>query len=141
MDIRTLNDDIAVGPQITLDMIEVLREQGYQTIINNRPDEEIAMTGGPTSGEVQAAAEAAGLAYHYLPIPGSGFGPEHVKAMSGLMENAGKTFAYCRSGTRSCNVWALTQAGLRAPDDIIADGAKGGYDLRSLAGLLATPIA
>jgi uncharacterized protein (TIGR01244 family) len=45
--------------------------------------------------------------------------------------------AFCRSGTRSCNLWALTQARNGAdPDELIAKGAGAGYNLDGIRPLL-----
>jgi len=41
----------------------------------------------------------------------------------------GPVLAYCRTGTRSTTLWALTQAGALPADAIIATAAKAGYDL------------
>jgi uncharacterized protein (TIGR01244 family) len=54
-----------------------------------------------------------------------------------MTELDGPIYAYCRSGTRSCTLWALSQAGVLAADDIISQAANGGYDLRGMAAYLA----
>lgn len=137
MDVRTLTPQQSVGPQITLEDVAALKAAGFTTLINNRPDEEIVVTGGPSSEAVAAAAEEAGLSYHYVPIPGAGFGPEQVYAMRDLIELAeGPVFAYCRSGTRSSNVWAICMAGSMPVDEIIAAGRAGGYELSGMGALL-----
>ena len=137
MDVRTLTPQQSVGPQIGLEDVAALKAAGFTTLINNRPDEEIALSGGPSSEAVAAAAAEAGLAYHYVPIPGSGFGPEQVYAMRDVIEAAeGPVFAYCRSGTRSSNVWAICMAGSMPADEIIAAGRAGGYELSGMASLL-----
>ena len=49
----------------------------------------------------------------------------------------GPTLAFCRSGTRSCNLWALARASLG--DDaatLTATAADAGYDLRGLRPIL-----
>ena len=49
----------------------------------------------------------------------------------------GPVLAYCRSGTRSCNLWALAAAKAGGdPDKITADAAAAGYDLGNLRPLL-----
>jgi uncharacterized protein (TIGR01244 family) len=41
--------------------------------------------------------------------------------------------AYCRSGTRSCNLWALATAYKGGePDALVAKGAGAGYDLSGI---------
>ena len=41
-------------------------------------------------------------------------------------------FCYCRSGTRSTTLWALSQAGRLGADEIIALAANAGYDMSHL---------
>jgi uncharacterized protein (TIGR01244 family) len=58
--------------------------------------------------------------------------------MVDLLEGAdGPVLAFCRSGTRSCNLWALARARMGdSPDELIAKGAEVGYDLSGLRPLL-----
>ncbi|MCM3011410.1 bifunctional protein tyrosine phosphatase family protein/NAD(P)/FAD-dependent oxidoreductase, partial [Bacillus subtilis] len=49
----------------------------------------------------------------------------------------GPVLAYCRSGTRSATLWALSQAGLRPLDDLVATAGAAGYDLSALASRIA----
>ena len=45
----------------------------------------------------------------------------------------GPVLAYCRSGTRSCHLWALAAAKAgRDPGLLVAQGAAAGYDLRPI---------
>jgi uncharacterized protein (TIGR01244 family) len=80
---------------------------------------------------MQAAAEAAGLAYAFVPVVG-GPTPEQVRAVREAVEAAGgPVLAFCRSGTRSIVTWSLGQAaaGARRRDDLITLGYDAGYDL------------
>jgi sulfide:quinone oxidoreductase len=40
--------------------------------------------------------------------------------------------AFCRTGTRSTTLWALSEAGHLDPDAILATAAEAGYDLSAL---------
>ena len=42
---------------------------------------------------------------------------------------AGPVLAYCASGNRSSIVWAMSQAGLRPTDELVALAARQGYNL------------
>ena len=58
-------------------------------------------------------------------------------AASGVASAHGPVLAFCRSGTRSCNLWALAQARNGADaDELIAKGAGAGYNLDGLRPLL-----
>ena len=127
---RQLTKSLYVSPQITLDQVEEAKALGVTVIINNRPeDEEPGQTNG---AEVEAAARAAGIAYAAVPVAHGGFAPWQLDGMAAALEQAGegKVLAYCRSGTRSTLLWALTRA--RAGDHPAAlteQAASAGYDV------------
>lgn len=128
MDIRQITPAFAVSPQIRPGDVAALAEAGFTAVICNRPDDEVS--GEETSASVRAACEAAGLSFHMIPVSHSGPTEELIGRQRQAIDSAsGPVFAYCRSGTRSCHVWALGRAGEMSTDDIIAAGARGGYDL------------
>ena len=131
-DIRPLNDRIAVAPQITPDDIAAISAAGYKGIVNNRPDDE--EPGQPSGESIRAAAEAAGLSYAAIPVTHAGFGHPQLDAMAAaLTATDGPVLAYCRSGTRSCNLWALAAAKAgRDPNLLVHQAEAAGYDLSGL---------
>lgn len=133
MDIRRIDDTLSVAPQIDPADLAAVRAAGFVTLINNRPDGEEA--GQPEGIAMRAAAEAAGLAYHEIPVGRGGIGPGELDAMTAALAGAnGPTLAFCRSGTRSCHLWALSRAA--AGDDpaaLVEKAADAGYDLSGLA--------
>ena len=134
--IRKVDDSISVAPQIAVEDIAAIKAAGFTAIVNNRPDDEEA---GQISGDaVRAAAEAAGLTYTAIPITHAGFSYPQIEAMAEVLAGAdGPVLAFCRSGTRSCNLWALAQARNGADADaLIAKGAGAGYNLDGLRPLL-----
>lgn len=130
-DIRPINERIAVAPQITPEDVPAIAAAGYVAIVNNRPDDE--EPGQPSGDAVRIAAEAAGLRYTAVPIA-LGFGPADIDAMAAALVAAdGPVLAYCRSGTRSCHLWALAAAKVgRNPALLVAQAAGAGYDLSGL---------
>ena len=103
--IRQLDEKTLVSGQIAAGDVAALKEQGVTTIVNNRPDGE--EPGQPTGAEIEEAAEAAGIDYRSIPIV-RGIGPADIEAMHDVIERSdGKVLAYCRSGTRSQNLWVL----------------------------------
>ena len=66
-----------------------------------------------------------------IPIGHSGFSEAQVDAMQTALEAAaGKTLAYCRSGTRSTFLWSLAQAKAGvSPDQIASAAMNAGYDI------------
>ncbi|KQN92602.1 hypothetical protein ASE95_07870 [Sphingomonas sp. Leaf231] len=130
--LRPLDETIAVAPQITPDDVPAIAAAGYVAIVNNRPDGE--ERGQPDGDAIRIAAEAAGLAYTAIPIAPGGFSRAQVDAMAAALSAAdGPVLAYCRSGTRSCNLWALARAA-RGDDAAALTGkaAQAGYDLGGL---------
>ncbi|KTT75329.1 TIGR01244 family sulfur transferase [Sphingomonas endophytica] len=134
--LRIIDDRIAVAPQITPQDLPAIKAAGYVAIVNNRPDGE--EPGQPTGEAIRAAAEAAGLGYTAIPITHAGFSRPQVDAMAATLAAAdGPVLAYCRSGTRSCNLWALAgAAGGDAPEELTAKAARAGYDLTALRPLM-----
>ena len=131
MDIRTLTPDISVAPQLDPAELAEAAQRGFKTIIDNRPDNE--GPGQPTALEMQAAATANGLSFHYQPVVSGAITPDDVNAFRALLGAVeGPVLAYCRSGTRCAMLWSLAQAGSMSADDIIATAARAGYDMSAL---------
>lgn len=131
MDIRELTADLSVGSQIAPEDVKAIADRGFRTILVNRPDGEAP--GQPTFAEIAAAAEEHGLEVRHVPVVSGHLTQDDVQAFGQALEELpGPVFAYCRSGTRSCHVWALGRAGRMDTDEIMAAGARGGYDLSPL---------
>ncbi len=133
--LRRLTPTIAVAPQIDPADLPAIAAAGFVAVVNNRPDGE--EPGQPSGEAVRAAAEAAGLAYAEVPVA-SGFSHEQIDAMAALLTEAGgPVLAFCRSGTRSCNLWALAEAKRGGDADaLVAAAANAGYDLRAIRPVL-----
>jgi uncharacterized protein (TIGR01244 family) len=103
---------------------------GVALIVNNRPDDE--EPGQLTGAEIEAAARGAGLGYVAIPVTHAGFSMPQVQAMADALAGAeGPVLAYCRSGTRSTLLWALSEAMRGAdPEDLARAAAQAGYDLK-----------
>lgn len=127
---RQLTDRLYVSPQITVDQVEEAKALGVTVIINNRPDDEEP---GQTNGAaIEAAAKAAGLGYVAVPVAHGGFAPWQLDGMAAGLDQAGegKVLAYCRSGTRSTLLWALTRARAGDHPAVLTEKAEAaGYDL------------
>ncbi len=139
MDIRQITATYYSAPQLSPEDMPAVAAAGITTIICNRPDEEIPAS--HHAAVMKDAAEAAGLAFHILPLTHQTFTPENIARQRQLAEEApGACLAYCASGTRSTIAWALGQAGHMPVDEIVSAAAQGGYDLSHLRGVLATPV-
>jgi uncharacterized protein (TIGR01244 family) len=128
---RTIDETILVAGQIAPEDLAEARAQGVAFVINNRPDHE--QPGQPTSTEMEAAARALGLGYVHIPVSPSGLSREQVDAMVAALAEPGRKLAFCRSGTRSTNLWSLARgAAGDEPAEIAAKAANAGYDVSGL---------
>ncbi|MDQ2091385.1 TIGR01244 family sulfur transferase [Marimonas arenosa] len=139
MDIKRLTPTISVSPQIGPDHAAEIAAAGFRTVICNRPDSE-----NPPelhAAQIRAAVEAEGLTFLELPFDSRSLTVDVVVKLREMFQSAeAPVLAYCRTGTRSTNAWALTQAGSIPPQDIIAAAAAAGYDVSGLAPYLAQTI-
>jgi len=108
--IRQIDDQVWVAPQLdAAAMVEAARA-GFKAVVNNRPDFE----GGPdqpTAASVAAAAAAAGLAYHHLPVSGAYQSPDEIAAFAQLLDTLPRPLlAFCRSGARSSKLYVAARA-------------------------------
>lgn len=132
MEQKRINDHVSVSGQIQPTDVAALKANGFTTIVNNRPDGE--EPGQPTSADIAKAAAAAGLDYHHIPLGREGVSPDMVEKTRSVLEGSkGPVFCYCRSGTRSTTLWALSQAGTTDAQEIISAAAGAGYDMSHLA--------
>ena len=99
----------AVAAQLAVEQVTDVASQGFKTLINNRPDGE-GGPGQPTSQAISEAAQAQGLHYFYLPVVSGAITPEQVIAMAEALHAAPQpALAFCRSGARSTQLYALSQ--------------------------------
>ena len=130
-----LTETLAVSGQISADLVEAIAAAGYKVLLNNRPDGE--ESGQPSSAEIAAAAEAAGLEYRHIPVTAMNFPGEHLEEMADLFDDEDRpVFAFCRSGTRCTNLWVLSrQSDEREQAIALAQGI--GFDLSMAARALS----
>ena len=133
---RTVTDQLSVSPQIGTADIDEAAAIGVCHIINNRPDGE--GPDQPTNDALQSYAETKGIRWSCIPITPGQVTADDVANTSKVLKAGEKTLAFCRSGTRSCNLWGLSQAfsGSVEPSDILKQAHTAGYDLTGIMGAL-----
>ncbi|RDD61407.1 bifunctional protein tyrosine phosphatase family protein/NAD(P)/FAD-dependent oxidoreductase [Ferruginivarius sediminum] len=137
MKVAKLTPFLSVSPQINEADMGILAAQGFRAIVNNRPDGE--SDDQPGSEALRAAAERQGLAYRHIPVVSGRVGDEDVGAFAdALGELNGPVLAFCRTGTRSTTLWALSEAYHLDPNAILRTTAEAGYDLEALRSRLET---
>jgi sulfide:quinone oxidoreductase len=128
MQVIRLSPTIGVAGQIYPEDMQAIADAGYRVVINNRPDAEVP--GQPSSEELQRAAEAAGLDYRYYPITAANFPGDNPQAMAALFDDEQRpVFAFCRSGTRSSNLWIRTRGEPEAIDSARTHAQALGFDV------------
>ena len=116
---RALTGDVSVTGQITAADVPALKEKGFKTIVNMRPDDE-----SPDRAkypEMQAAAMKSGLGYGYIPLKkGAPLQATSAEALNSILTRMPKpVLIYGETPDRPAEVWALAEAsrrgGLEAP--------------------------
>jgi sulfide:quinone oxidoreductase len=131
MDIRRLSAEISVAPQITPADLDAIVAAGFRSIICNRPDGE--GVDQPGFDELEQACVARGLQARYLPAQSGKVTDEQGEQFGALLDSLPRpTLAYCRTGTRSATMWALSQARKQPLPQIIQAAAGAGYDLQGV---------
>ncbi len=140
MDVRQITETYFVAPQLEPGDMQAIAAAGFAAVICNRPDPEVPLA--LQAQAMQESAEAAGLAFHVLPLTHQTFTPENIGRQREIAEGAeGKVLAYCASGTRSTIAWAFGQAGSMPVDEILAAARSGGYDLSNMRQALEAAAA
>lgn len=132
MDIRNVAPGFAVAPQLAPSELSDLAARGFMALICNRPDGE--EKGQPGVDEMRKAAQAAGLAFHHIPVSGGVFPDAAIAAFRAVRRGSeGPVLAYCRTGTRSITLETLANADDIEPSERLLRAAAAGYDLTGLS--------
>ena len=134
MTFKKITDDFSVAAQISVAEVAIAAEEGFKTVICNRPVEE---PGQPETDEMTAAVADNGMKYVYQPVVSGNVTFADVAEFSEFLKTAEKPIlAYCRSGTRCSTLWALAEAPSRDINEIIDLCAQAGYDYSGMRGTL-----
>lgn len=131
MQLKQLNAEFLVSEQITAQDMTAIAAQGVKTIICNRPDGEGADQ--PNIIEIQQAAIQHGISVEYLPVTSGQVTDEQAKVFKTIYQNAEKPLlAFCRTGTRSITLWALSQGREQNLEQTLLTAKTFGYDLQGI---------
>jgi sulfide:quinone oxidoreductase len=132
MELHPVDADFAVAAQMQPEELAGLAPAGFAAVICTRPDGE--EPGQPSLDAMRNAAQAAGLAFHHVPVAGGIFPPAAIAAFGAIRRGThGKVLGYCRSGTRAVTLDALANIRGLSTADRIANAMAAGYDLSALA--------
>lgn len=131
MQVVRINSQFAVADQVVPDDIPAIAAAGFTVLVNNRPDGEVP--GQPSGDEIATAVAEHGLEYRYYPVTAQTFpGPDPESLGQVFDPGQGATLAFCRSGTRSVNLWLSSREASKLA--VEAERVRRlGYDLSMLA--------
>ena len=136
MDAKKISEDLSVSAQVRLDELATVKAAGFQSIIVNRPNGE--GSDQPTFAEIEAESRKLGIEACYIPVVTGKVTDDDAAAFCQAMSALPKPIlAFCRSGTRSATLWALSQAGAMTPEDIMTRTAAAGYDMSGVVKRIA----
>ncbi|MGO1246234.1 MAG: TIGR01244 family sulfur transferase [Oceanisphaera sp.] len=135
MEIKSVTADFSVADQVTGDDLVALKNAGFGTVICNRPDGEASEQ--PSAAALAEQARSLGLNWYWLPITPGQFTSANVSEFKQLVSATDEpVLAFCRTGTRSITLWALSQAAKVPSEQLLQQTTAAGYDLSKLAPML-----
>lgn len=122
MKIINVNDQFSISGQVTPNDIRELAELGVQTLVCNRPDAEAKDQVDFDS--LSAEAKTQGIEAVFIPFKSGHLSSEEVSKFQPLLKAGRRIHAYCRTGNRSFNLIAATEASLGTAKSEILNQAK-----------------
>ncbi len=103
------NETFSSCPQINPENIAEIAQLGFKTIMNARPDHE----GGaeqPSSDNIKAAAEKAGLSYVHIPVIPNNIQSHDIATCAEFILNAPTPIlGFCKTGMRATSLFNAAQ--------------------------------
>jgi sulfide:quinone oxidoreductase len=136
VDLRKIDDRISVTPQIQIADLPAIAALGFKTLVANRPDNE--EPGQPLMAGLEEAARKHGLHWVYMPVASGNISDDDVERFGAMIRTAdAPVLAFCRSGTRSTVLWALSSASETPAKEIFEKAQSAGYNISGIAPRLA----
>lgn len=132
LDITNITSEFAIAPQISEDDFGQIRESGFRSIVNVRPDDEVGSFLSSRVAEQKAKSSA--LRYAHVPTANHAvFEANIIDAFEkALVALPSPVLAHCKSGTRAAILWAMVAARHRPVADVITTLNDAGQDLEFL---------
>ncbi|WP_455477688.1 TIGR01244 family sulfur transferase [Bartonella sp. B41] len=106
MNLQQVGSDIFVSAQINIENVKTLAEEGFKTIVCNRPDKEDPHQ--PDFSIIQAEAQKYGIKAYHIPLTPPTIKELDIKAMKKILQTEPMPLlAYCHRGTRSMRLYYL----------------------------------
>lgn len=130
MSLTQITEKLWVSPQPNIDDFRRYGNDGFDALINVRPDGEDTDQPGTTKEE--DAARRAGMEYTFIPVTGPSITEADVRGFQKAAAGAnGKVLAHCKSGTRALLLHVIGEVldGRMERNDVLDFGRKHGFDL------------
>lgn len=128
---KCINQHLSVFGQISKNDLLSAQQQGFKTVVNNRPDNE--GDDQISNAELEQYSRELGLNYFYLPIAPTGISDQEAEQFGEIFkQQASPLLAFCRTGNRSTRLWALAQSATTDSNSLILQAQHAGYDISSL---------
>ena len=135
MNRKQLDQQVSVSEQLSCEAMALLADAGVEVLVCNRPEGETEDQ--PSNAEMQAAAAEHGLEFVAIPFPSGQMTPEHCRQFAELLAGGKQVHAYCRTGNRSCNLWAGARALSGADKKVLLQSARAaGFDVSGVVAAL-----
>ncbi len=129
-----VSDNFYVSSQIDDSHVGYFKEQGFDLVVCNRPDdEEPEQTNFQL---IQNLCNQVDIDFKNLPMVPGNLTSELITETKVIIDKNIKTLAYCRTGTRCINLWACANAIDGDIEETIELANEAGYDLDHLRPLL-----
>ena len=134
--VTALSPTFAVAGQLDEADFAALAQQGFKSVIANRPDGE--GWGQPKAEDLKKWAAAAGLQFCFIPLRMVDvLEPPAAETMrAAIADMPGPVLAFCKSGTRSAMAWAAAEIATRPFENVIDSLRHAGVEIPGLAGEL-----
>ncbi len=142
MPITAISEKLSVSSQPSIEEIQSLRDKGFKTLINNRPDGEDPAQ--PGTQEESQEAKHRGLSYAFIPVTADTITEADIRAFQRAVdESEGSAFAHCKIGTRSLNLYLIGEVldGRISADEVLEFGRSRGFDTSAVAAWLVQHTA
>lgn len=134
MEFKTLDQQVSVSEELAPGAVKALADAGVEVLVCNRPEHESENLA--TFAELEQAATEAGMAFAAIPFSRGQMQPSHSEAFAELLNGGQRVHAFCRTGNRSCNLWAAARCTQGADKrELQAAAQQAGYDI---SGVLVT---
>ncbi|UWU29249.1 bifunctional sulfur transferase/dioxygenase Blh [Rhizobium sp. WSM1274] len=137
MSITTISEKLCVSPQPSVEDIRSLRDQGFKSLINNRPDNED--TSQPNTRVERQEAKHCDLSYAFIPVTADTITEADVRAFQRAVdESDGPVLAHCQTGKRALNLYLIGEVldGSMSVDKVVEFGRSRGFDTSAAAAWL-----